>query len=73
MFINLKEKISVRGAPDFMKFFNSLDKQSISYKEINEALVFSRKIMQEETKFQEIAGLKNTSKNIKFTLYFVTS
>ena len=34
----LKEKISVRGAPDFMEFFNSLDKQGDRYKEINEAL-----------------------------------
>jgi len=39
----LKEKISVRGAPDFIKFFNSLDKQSIIYKEINEALDLLKK------------------------------
>ncbi|MDP3780722.1 MAG: hypothetical protein Q8Q69_05995 [Nitrosopumilaceae archaeon] len=34
----MKEKISVRGAPDFMDFFNSLDKKSERYKEINNAL-----------------------------------
>ena len=39
----MKEKISVRGAPDFIKFFNSLDKQSIIYKEINEALDLLKK------------------------------
>jgi len=39
----LKEKISVRGAPDFMEFFNSLDKQSDRYKEINEALDLLKK------------------------------
>ena len=39
----MKEKISVRGAADFMKFFNSLDKQSVSYKEINEALDLLKK------------------------------
>lgn len=39
----MKEKISVRGAPDLMKFFNSLDKQSIIYKEINEALDLLKK------------------------------
>jgi hypothetical protein len=39
----LKEKISVRGAPDFMKFFNLLDKQSAIYKEINEALSLLKK------------------------------
>jgi hypothetical protein len=39
----LKEKISVRGAPDFMKFFSSLDKKSERYKEINEALDLLKK------------------------------
>ncbi len=39
----MKEKISVRGAPVFMKFFNSLDKQSVIYKEINEALELLKK------------------------------
>jgi len=39
----LKEKISVRGAPDFMKFFNLLDKQSVIYQEINEALDLLKK------------------------------
>jgi len=39
----LKEKISVRGAPDFMKFFNSLDKQNNIYKEINEVLDLLKK------------------------------
>ena len=39
----MKEKISVRGAPDFMKFFNSLDKQSVIYKEIIEALDLLKK------------------------------
>jgi hypothetical protein len=39
----LKEKISVRGALDFMKFFNPLDKQSERYKEINEALDLLKK------------------------------
>ena len=34
----MKEKISVRGAPDFMDFFNSLDKKSERYNEINDAL-----------------------------------
>ena len=34
----LKEKISVRGVPDFMKIFNSFDKQDALYKEINDAL-----------------------------------
>ncbi len=39
----LKEKTSVRGAPDFMEFFNSLDKVSDRYKEINEALDLLKK------------------------------
>ena len=39
----MKEKISVRGAPDFMKFFNSLDKQNNIYKEINEVLDLLKK------------------------------
>ena len=39
----MKEKISVRGAPGFMKLFNSLDKQDILYKEINEALDLLKK------------------------------
>ena len=39
----MKEKVSVRGAPDFMKFFNSLDKQSDRYKEINQALDLLKK------------------------------
>ena len=39
----MKEKISVRGAPDFMKFFNLLDKQSVIYQEINEALDLLKK------------------------------
>ncbi|MGB9125489.1 MAG: hypothetical protein WA833_01935 [Nitrosotalea sp.] len=39
----MKEKISVRGAPDFMKFFNVLDKQSATYKEITEALEILKK------------------------------
>ena len=34
----MKEKISVRGAPDFTDFLNSLDKKSKRYKEINGAL-----------------------------------
>ncbi len=34
----MKERISVRGAPNFMDFFNSLDKKSERYKEINNAL-----------------------------------
>lgn len=36
-------KISVRGAPDFMKFFNSLDKQTVLYKEISDALDILKK------------------------------
>ena len=39
----MKERISVRGAPAFMKFFNLLDKQSVMYKEINEALDLLKK------------------------------
>ena len=39
----MKEKISVRGAPDFMEFFNSLDKTSDRYEEINEALDLLKK------------------------------
>ena len=39
----MKEKISVRGAPDFMKFFNLLDKQSVIYQEINKALDLLKK------------------------------
>ena len=39
----MKEKISVRGAPDFMKFFNLLDEQDVIYKEINEALDLLKK------------------------------
>jgi len=39
----LKEKISVRGAPDFMEFFNSLDNTSDRYKEINEVLDLLKK------------------------------
>ena len=39
----MKEKISVRGAPDFIKFFNSLDKKSERYQEINEALDLLKK------------------------------
>ena len=39
----MKEKISIRGAPDFMEFFNSLNKQSDRYKEINEALDLLKK------------------------------
>jgi hypothetical protein len=34
----LKEKISVRGAPDFIKFLNSLDKKNEQYKELNDVL-----------------------------------
>lgn len=36
-------KIPVRGAPDFMKFFNSLDKQTASYREINDTLDLLKK------------------------------
>ena len=39
----MREKTSVRGAPNFMKFFNLLDKQSFIYKEINEALDLLKK------------------------------
>jgi len=39
----LKEKISIHGASDFMEFFNSLDKTSDRYKEINEALDLLKK------------------------------
>ena len=39
----MKEKISIRGAPDFIEFFNSLDKKSIIHKEINEALDLLKK------------------------------
>ncbi|HJT10416.1 MAG TPA: hypothetical protein VJ771_06500 [Candidatus Nitrosotalea sp.] len=39
----MKEKISVRGGPDFMRFFNLLDKQDVMYKEINEALDLLKK------------------------------
>lgn len=39
----MKEKISIHGAPDFIKFFNSLDKQDILYKEINDALDLLKK------------------------------
>ena len=39
----MKEKTSVRGAPVFIEFFNSLDKKSERYKEINEALDLLKK------------------------------
>ncbi|MDE1764637.1 MAG: hypothetical protein KGI27_00030 [Thaumarchaeota archaeon] len=39
----MKEKTSVRGAHDFMKFFNSLDEQATLYKEINNALDLLKK------------------------------
>jgi hypothetical protein len=39
----LKEKISIRGAPDFIEFFNSLDKTSDRYKEINDVLDLLKK------------------------------
>ncbi len=39
----MKEKIAIRGAPDFMKFFNSLDNKSELYKEINKALDLLKK------------------------------
>ena len=39
----MKEKISIRGAPDFMEFFNSLDNTSDQYKEINDVLDLLKK------------------------------
>jgi hypothetical protein len=39
----LKEKVSIRGAPDFMKYFNSLDENDEQYKEINTALDLLKK------------------------------
>ncbi|MBI5147279.1 MAG: hypothetical protein HZA84_08725 [Thaumarchaeota archaeon] len=39
----MKEKISVQGTPDFMKFFNLLDEQDVMCKEINEALDILKK------------------------------
>ncbi|MGI0083295.1 MAG: hypothetical protein ACREAF_02720 [Nitrosopumilaceae archaeon] len=39
----MKEKISIRGAPAFMEFFNSLDNQSERYIEIDEALDLLKK------------------------------
>ena len=39
----MKEKISVRGAPDFIKFFNSIDKKNEQYKEINDVFDLLKK------------------------------
>jgi hypothetical protein len=58
----LKERISVRGAPDFMEFFNSLDKTSERYKEINEALDLLKKNYAQGDKIQRNLWPKKYSK-----------